>query len=95
MHRVIALEDLEIREPKLLQFAKYLAHQTLKSEEELSVEICGSQVDTNCFSLSECVKQMATQRSTQASEQIDEVQINSLVTKLQESHALDVFFSTL
>ena len=47
------------------------------------------------FSLSECVKKQATQRSTQESDQIDEVNVNSLVSKLKQSHALDVFFSVV
>ena len=86
-HRVVAIQDLELKDAKLKQFAKYLAHQTLQSEDKLSIEI-SSHLDNSMggtFSLQECVKQLATQRSTQASDQIDEAHVNSLVAKLSQS----------
>lgn len=71
MHKVVNVKDLGIRDPKLLQFARYLAYQTLKSDDKLSIEILGGSHSIESqnfggagFSLSECVKQLATQRST-------------------------------
>ena len=64
---MISLADLQIEDSKLGQFAKYLAHQTLKSEDKLSVEVMGVDV----LNLDEVSKQLLSHRSTQDSERID------------------------
>ena len=98
IHKVVGVHDLKIKDPKLLQFAKYLAHQTLSSEDKLSLEITSGSSDMKHginFSLSDCLRPVNTQRSTQESDWIDEARINTLVIKIfNNSQGLDLIFDS-
>ena len=63
VHRVVSIQDLHSDDAKLIQFARYMAHQTLRSEENLSIEISSGSEPNNVaasFQLSECIKNLAT-----------------------------------
>lgn len=81
MHRVININEILFEDKKLSDFTTYLAHQTLKSEDKLSVEVMG----VDALSLQECVKHLTSHRSTQDSERIDSQAILSLVSRLCQS----------
>ena len=85
------MTDLSIEDKKLSQFAKYLAHQTLNSEDKLSIEVMGVDVQN----LDEVSKHLASHRSTQDSEYIDSKAIQELVGHLYQSHALDAVLDSI
>ena len=60
VHRVVNLNEIDFEDKKLAEFSTYLAHQTLKSEDKLSVEVMG----VDALSLQECVKHLTSHRST-------------------------------
>ena len=41
VHRVVNLNEIDFEDNRLAEFSTYLAHQTLKSEDKLSVEVMG------------------------------------------------------
>ena len=60
VHRVVNLNEIDFEDNRLAEFSTYLAHQTLKSEDKLSVEVMG----VDALSLQECVKHLTSHRST-------------------------------
>ena len=38
-HLVVSVADLKLKDPKIRYFARFLAHQSLHSEEDLSLEV--------------------------------------------------------
>ena len=78
---MINLNEILFEDKRIGEFATYLAHQTLKSEDKLSVEVMG----IDALSLQECVKHLTSHRSTQDSERIDGNAIHTLVRRLCQS----------